>query len=683
MSEHTGHEYPTPNGAAANPDQGAGLHAPKELVGLSKVWWWLRFVLIVQLARLRFIAILAAIGFVIVEWEEMTARFDKWTRSTNTAEAANKDLEYYCPMHPTVVRDNNKEKCPICFMPLSKHKKGEVSDESLPAGVVSRVQLSPYRIVLAGVRTMPVAYQTLTKEIATVGSVEFDERDLFNVSSRVKGRIDKLFVNQTGQMVTKGEPLALLYSPDLVITVQNLLDAIRSNNADLQKNARDRLKLWGIDDKEIDEVVASGKPITQITIRSPISGHVIKKYQRQGQYVEEGATLYDVADISKVWVQAQIYEEDLAFLPKGSHDSKTGGVGRKLGAIATTRAFPGRQFEGNLSFIFPHVDQDTRTLTVRFELDNKDHELRPGMSATVALRLTAADLADLPAGDRLQIENGKILAVPEVSVIDTGKEKVVFREELPGSFDGIRVELGSRMSGPNGEVFFPVLRSPNDPAGVKPNDLVVAAGSFLIDAETRLNPAMGSIYIGGSGGKSSPSPTTAAARPSDPEDKDAKVQAALKQLKPEDRAGAVAQKMCPVQRDTRLGSMGKIEKVTLNGKTFFVCCDKCIKPAQEGPAATLASLETLMKQAPSAPVTMEQKIRNNLAKLSPADRLLAETQRLCPVQPDTALGSMGPPIKMTVKGQTVFVCCKGCVDEVTGNPDEMLKKAAALTTKKN
>ncbi len=672
MFGHTGHDFPPPNDVPQNIDQGAGLHAPKELGDLGKVFWWLRFGLIVQLARLRFIAILVAIGFVIVKWDVSVARFDKWTRSTDMAETANHDIEYYCPMHPTVVRDNNKEKCPICFMPLSKRKKGEVSDESLPAGVVSRVQLSPYRIVLAGARTMPVTYQTLTKEIATVGSVEFDERDLFNVSSRVKGRIDKLYVNQTGQMVTKGEPLALLYSPDLVITVQNLLDAIRSKNADLQKIARDRLKLWGIDDKEIDDIVASGKPITQITIRSPISGHVIKKYQRQGQYVEEGATLYDVADISKVWVQAQIYEEDLAFLPKGSHDSKTGGVGRKLAAIATTRAFPGRQFEGNLSFIFPHVDQDTRTLTVRFELDNKDHELRPGMSATVTLRLTAADLADLPAGNRLQIEDGKILAVPEVSVIDTGKEKVVYKEELPGSFDGVRVELGPRMSGPNGEVYFPVL------SGVKSNDLVVAAGSFLIDAETRLIPTMGSIYIGGSSSKSSSSPAPVAARPSDPEDTDAKVQAALKQLSPEDRAGAVAQKMCPVQRDTRLGSMGKIEKVILNDKTFFVCCDKCIKPAQDDPAATLASLATLLKQAPSAPITMEQKIRNNLAKLSPNDRLLAEAQRLCPVQPDKALGSMGPPIKMTVKDQTVFVCCNGCVDEVTSKPDEMLKKVEEL-----
>jgi RND family efflux transporter MFP subunit len=454
-----------------------------------------------------------------------------------------------------------------------------------------------------------------------------------------------------------------------------LLDAIRSNNTDLEKSARDRLRLWGIDDKEIGDIVASGRPITQITIRSPISGHVIKKYQRQGQYVEEGATLYDVADISKVWIQAQIYEEDLAFLPKGSHDPKTGGVSRKLDVIATTRAFPNREFKGALSFIFPHVDQDTRTLTVRFDVDNKDHELRPGMSATAVLKLTAADLAEVPAGRGLQIEDGKILAVPESSVIDTGKEKVVYKENLPGTFDGVRVELGARMAGPNGEVYFPVL------AGLQPDDLVVSAGSFLIDAETRLNPAMGSIYIGGSGGKSSPFPTTAAARPSDPEDTDAKVLAALKQLSPEDRAAAAAQKMCPVLRDVRLGTMGKIEKVILNDKPVFVCCDKCLKPAKNDPAGTLASLETLMKQAPAASMSMEQKVRNNLAKLTPADRQLAEAQRSCPVQPKL-LGSMGVPIKIMVKGQPVFICCQGCEDDLTANSDEILKKVAELKRKK-
>lgn len=666
MSEFNGKETPPSHAQSNNPDQGAGLHAPKELHGLNKLVWWVRFVLLVQLARLRFIAILAVIGIVIVKWDELLAYYDKWMRPADTAEAASGDYEYFCPMHPTVVRNNKKDKCPICFMNLSKRKKGEVSDESLPPGVASRVQLSPYRIVLAGARTMPVTYQELTKEITTVGNVEFDERDLFNVSARVKGRIDELLVNQTGQFVKKGQPLALLYSPDLVVTVQNLLDAITANNPDLQKNARDRLERWGIDEKEINEIIATRKPITKLTIRSPIKGHVIKKYQRQGQYVEEGATLYDIADISKVWVQAQLYEEDLAFLPK--HDPETGSVGRKLDVIATTRAFPEREFKGTLSFIFPHVDQDTRTLTVRFEVDNKDHELRPGMSTTVTLKLTTADLTDLSAGRQLQIEEGKVLAVPESSVIDTGTKKIVYKEELPGSFDGVLVKLGSRMSGPKGEVYLPVFE------GLKLNDQIVAAGSFLIDAETRLNPAMGSIYIGGSGTKGGPPPAT---RPSSPEDVDGKVLAALKQLSAEDRALAVAQKMCPVLRDVRLGSMGKIEKVVLNDKTVFVCCDKCIKPAQKDPAGTLASLETLMKQTPTAVVSMQQKIRNNLAKLSPEDRVLAEAQRTCPVQ-DKALGSMGAPIKKMVKGQPVFICCGGCEDDLTADPDGILKKVAEL-----
>src|SRR5262249_17235610 len=164
-------------------------------------------------------------------------------------------------------------------------------EEPLPPGVVSRVQLSPYRVALAGVQTWEVSYQRLAKPIETVGSVEFDERKLARIAARVSGRsrIDKLYVNVTGQTVREGEPLADLYSPDLVVTVQNLLDAQRSGNRDLQRSARDRLRLWGINDDQINEILKSGKPITQVTIRSPISGHVIKKYQVEGEYVDEGA----------------------------------------------------------------------------------------------------------------------------------------------------------------------------------------------------------------------------------------------------------------------------------------------------------------------------------------------------------------------------------------------------------
>ena len=149
-------------------------------------------VLFVGVARLRFLAVLGAIGVVIVKWDELDARFEKWTRPAAAAEAVGGDTEYFCPMHPTVVRDTNREKCPICFMPLSKRKKGELTDDALPPGVVSRVQLSPYRVVNSGARTAPVGHRPLTHDIVTVGTVEFDERGLRAVAARVKGRIDKL-----------------------------------------------------------------------------------------------------------------------------------------------------------------------------------------------------------------------------------------------------------------------------------------------------------------------------------------------------------------------------------------------------------------------------------------------------------------------------------------------------------
>ena len=159
---------------------------------------------------------------------------------------------------------------------------------------------------------------------------------------------------------------------------------------------------------------------------------------------------------------------------------------------ATTRARPGETFNGALSFVFPHVDPESRTLTVRFELPNPDHELRPGMTATVRLRLDAEELPQRPAGKRLRMKDNKVLAVPEASVIDTGRQQVVYRESLPNTFDGVLVELGPTLTSADGVVYFPVLK------GLEPGDVIVSAGSFLIDAETRLNPAAGSIYIGGS-----------------------------------------------------------------------------------------------------------------------------------------------------------------------------------------
>src|SRR5215471_5353468 len=143
----------------SEPDEG-GLRAPPDLKGWKKAWWWFHFLILVKLARLRFIAILVVIGIVITQCDTFAAYYEKWTRPADTSEAASSNIEYFCPLHPTIVRDNHKDPCPICFMPLSKRKKGDAkTDEPLPAGVVNRVQLSPYRVVLAGVQTWPVEYR--------------------------------------------------------------------------------------------------------------------------------------------------------------------------------------------------------------------------------------------------------------------------------------------------------------------------------------------------------------------------------------------------------------------------------------------------------------------------------------------------------------------------------------------
>ncbi|HSQ58132.1 MAG TPA: efflux RND transporter periplasmic adaptor subunit [Gemmata sp.] len=640
------------------------------LAGESRFRRVLRLAILVPLARLRFLFILGAIGLVLLKWDYLVAEYEKHFRPAESADAGDPDHEYFCPMHPTVVRENNKEKCPICFMPLSKRKKG-APPEPLPAGIVARQQLTPYQVVIAGVNTVPVSYVELERDITTVGTIEFNERQLKTVAARVKGRIDRLIVNETGQMVHAGDPLAELYSPDLVITVQNLLDARQSGQGGLEGNARERLKLWGIDEKQIEEILKAGKPITHLTIRSPINGHVLKRAVREGQYVEEGSALFDVADLSTVWVQAQLYEDDLAFLPASGHDPRTGKPDFDLKAIATTRAFPGRAFEGTLSFLFPHVDAETRTLTVRFELPNKDHELRPGMTATVTLKLPPELLARTPAGSNLLTHDGKVLAVPEMSVIDSGIQKVVYRESMPNSFEGIAVHLGPRMNRRDGAVYYPVH------SGLAEGDRVVTTGSFLLDAETRLSPEMGSTYIGGSERHAH---GVVAVRPSTPEDADAKVIAGLAQLSADDRKLAEAQVWCPIQHD-RLGIMGKPLKLTLNGKKVFVCCSSCVEDATAAPDRMLQTIEELKHNhpgtaPPNAGLTPDRlaKIRAGLDQLSPDERNRAEAQRLCPVQ-EKPLGLMGKPISMVLDGARVFLCCPSCENEARGAARAMRKKA--------
>jgi multidrug efflux pump subunit AcrA (membrane-fusion protein) len=675
-----------PSPAAPRLDDEGGLRAPPHLHGWRKAWWWFDFIVLVKLARLRFIGILLVIGVVITQWDTLVAHYDKWTRPAQAAESGGAGFEYFCPMHPSIVRDNDKEKCPICFRPLSKRKKGSGEAEALPAGIVNRVQLSPYRVALAGVQTWPVDYEPLVKEITAVGYVEFNERGQRTVSARVAGRIDKLLVNETGRMVEAGDDLALLYSPDLLVTEQNLLAAQRSNNRTLLDSARTRLELLGVGADQIAEILAAGKENVHLRIRSPISGHVITKYVREGQYVQEGTPLYELADLSTVWIQAQVYEDDLAFLPSGYEHGAAAPQAEAVNVTASTRAVPDEVFRGKLAFVYPHADQDTRTVSVRFELDNPGHKLRPGTTATVtfdvqprALRLFDSQQAS--DEDRARLAEGQVLAVPEGSVIDTGAQQIVYREASPGVYEGVEVALGPRMARPDGAPFYPVLR------GLHRGDHVVTSGSFLVDAETRLNPAAGSIYFGGGGsGAQAGRSSVTAVRPSTPDDPEAKIQASLAALAPEDRQLAAAQRFCPILSGSRLGLMGKPVKLTIDGQTVFLCCELCTKRATANPQTTLDKVRALRAGNPPAEEAdraapagdTETEIKATLGSLPPADRGLAEAQRFCAVLGSSRLGSMGAPVRLELNGQPVFLCCKGCEAEARAKPDATRLRAKQL-----
>jgi Cu(I)/Ag(I) efflux system membrane fusion protein len=544
---------------------------------------WKRFLLIVKVieVRLRFIAVLLATALVIGYWDTVTNYWERWTRPAAAAAQSDPEHEYYCPMHPKVVRaglDPNGEvpKCPICGMPMSKRPKGEA--EPQPEGVASRVQLSPDRVRLAGIQTAEVAYRPMVKELTTVGEVTFDESRLSRVTSRVNGYVERLLVDKTYTIVKQGDPLAEIYSPELYSAAQELLLAIgQPGPGDLIAGPRRRLALLGISDREIDDILASRKAIPRLTVRSPQNGYVIGKPIVNGSRVDEGMTLLEVADLSVVWIEADVFEKDIALLRPGQ------------AAEATVEAMPGRQFAAKVALIYPRVETGTRTNRVRFEVANPQLELSPGMYATVRIRVALRDTEPFRAqGSHAvfrpvsnspgTVPTDEVLTVPERAVIDTGTKQIVYVERKPGVFEGVEVKLGPRVGD-----YYPVVN------GLTPGDRIAAAGAFLVDAETRLNPAAASTYFGASGtpqsaGHSHGSAPQPAAKPQRKPSTDELKN--LAQLSPEDRAMAEAQGVCPITK-LPLGSMGEPVKITLDGRPVFLCCSGCVSKANKDPARTL------------------------------------------------------------------------------------------------
>ncbi len=562
------------------------VQAESERLGLGR-----RVLLVLKVVevRLRFIAILLAVGLFIGYWDTVKNYWDRWTRPQAVAvRQLAADQEFFCPMHPNVVRNSfqpngDVPQCPICGMPLSVRKKGQ--PEPLPPGITGRVQFSPERIQLAGVRTATIGYRPMALQTITVGYVAFDESRLARVVSRVDGYVERLYVDQTYVVVEKGRPLAEIYSPELYSAAEELVRATRTQGqADLAAGARKKLALLGVAGEEIEAIVQAGQASARLVLRSPQSGYVMNKAIVAGARVEQGMTLLEVADLSAVWIEADVFEKDVGLLQVGQ------------AAEATVEAFPNRTFRGRLALVYPQLDPATRTNRVRFELDNPTHELRPGMFATVridtplesiepyrTLAVSHARVVQVSATGNGPAAPAELLSVPERAVVDTGTRKVVYVERGPGLFEGVEVRLGPRI----GE-YYPVLE------GLAPGDRVAAAGAFLIDAETRLNPAAAASYFGATGaprsGREGPEPTARQEPPAQPAGElTAEELRNVAQLPEPDRTLAQRQKLCPITGKP-LGSMGVPYKLVLRNLPVFLCCKGCVGKAKSEPEETLRKI---------------------------------------------------------------------------------------------
>ena len=351
--------------------------------------------------------------------------------------------------------------------PSAESKSGDdaMAGHDMSSGGVT---VSAEKQQLVGIRTAVAEIRPLVKKIRTVGIVAYDETRMAQVFSKVDGWIEKLFVNYTGKLVEKGQPLFTFYSPELVATQEEFLLALRAKetlgasslkeislgSASLLEAARRRLALWDISEAQIAELQKNGQPQRTLTFFSPISGFVIKKDAAQGMKVMPDKELYTITDLSTVWVNADIYEYELANIRMGQR------------ATISLSYFPGQTFSGKVAWVAPVLDEKTRTTKVRLEFANRDFKLKPEMYANV----------------EIEVDGGKKLAIPDEAVLDSGIRKIVFVDKGEGRYAPAEVKLGNKFDG-----YYEVL------GGLAAGERIIASASFLLDSESRLSEAMGAM----------------------------------------------------------------------------------------------------------------------------------------------------------------------------------------------
>ncbi len=427
---------------------------------------------------------------------------------------------YTCGMHPQVVQDHPGD-CPICGMKLTPIRKpaegsqvgatapsgerkvkyykstmmpGEarqtpgkdsmgvdmvpVYEEQAAATESSAIAIDPVTTQNMGIRTARVGRGPLRRAIRTVGVIDYNETTLADVTTKFKGWIERLDVNATGQLVMKGDPLFEIYSPELYSAQREYLLAVEpgANAADaaaLKATARAKLKFLDVSDEQIADLERTGQPRKTMPVVAPEDGFVVEKTVVEGQMVEPGMRTYRLADLGLVWVQAQVYEQDLAFVKLGQE------------ATVTLSYLPGREFRGRVTYVYPNVDEKTRTARVRMEFHNPGYFLKPGMFATVKL------VSELEPS---------VLLVPDMAILRSGEKTTVFVALEGGKFDPRAVTLGAEAEDDNYQVL----------SGLQEGERVVTSGQFMLDSESQLREAIQKmVHPSQSGGTSPAAPATA------------------------------------------------------------------------------------------------------------------------------------------------------------------------------
>ena len=371
-------------------------------------------------------------------------------------------LYYRNPMDPSVTSPvAMKDPMGMDFVPV-------YSDEVSPAGGVegrASVEVSPDELRLSGIRTAVARKGRLARAIRTVGEVKADETRIHTVQTRISGWIERLFVNSTGQAVRKGQPMLSVYSPELLATQEEFLRAretadrfaasdvpeVRRGGADLLEAAKRRLSLFDVPDGFIETLEKTGKSQRVVTLEAPASGFVTARDVFAGARIEPGATLFTITDLSRVWVEGQVYEYEAPLVRLGQP------------ARVTLAYDPARTYTGRIAYVYPYLDPDTRTLRVRFEFDNPGLALKPRMYANVELDAQAAEG----------------VLIPEAAILDAGPRQLVYVKTGEGRYEPRSVTVGLRSDG-QAQIL----------SGVRAGETVVDRANFLLDSESRIRAAI-------------------------------------------------------------------------------------------------------------------------------------------------------------------------------------------------